>query len=364
MRRWGVAGAAVPVVLVTGVDPDAMAAATLAVQLDLPDAVAVRHLIDPDAQTLTRVVSDVTGILERESVSLEHACVSCALREDIVPTLERLARDGRWGAIVAHLPYGAEAEQACRVLSMDARLARVLRVGGVVAALDGARLEHDLLGDDLLRERDLHSSEDDARGVGETACAMIELADVVTVCGHVDPRALRLVRAMARPDALVVSGEQRVDASVLAAGVHDPARALAWASPVRHDPLPPLLGEDVWRLDLRSPQPFHPGRLLEDLELLGGGLHRGRGCFWLPTRPGQALVWDGSGGQLSIGSGERWGRRDPFTRLVLIGTGLPDPALTRAFNALLLTPDEAAAGRWHTAEDGFELWLGPLRGVA
>jgi len=39
--------------------------------------------------------------------------------------------------------------------------------------LDGPRLEGDLVGDDLLRERGLHTTPDDGRGVGEITAAMI-----------------------------------------------------------------------------------------------------------------------------------------------------------------------------------------------
>ncbi|MBJ7528912.1 MAG: cobalamin biosynthesis protein CobW, partial [Nocardioides sp.] len=111
-----------PVVLVTGVSPDAMDATLVSLQWDLPQAVAVRHHIDVERQLLTRVVSDVTGVLDRAEVDLEHACVSCALREDVVPTIERLARDGREGTVVAHLPVGAEAAQVCHVLTWDAQV--------------------------------------------------------------------------------------------------------------------------------------------------------------------------------------------------------------------------------------------------
>ena len=96
-----------PVVLLTGVDPEAMATAMVSLQFDLPNAVAVRHRIRhlaDDWSVLRRTVSDVTGVVERHEVELDHACVSCAIREDVLPTLERLAADGRWASIVAHLP--------------------------------------------------------------------------------------------------------------------------------------------------------------------------------------------------------------------------------------------------------------------
>jgi hypothetical protein len=111
-----------PVIVLTGIDPDAMAATLVGLSWDLPRAVAVRHEIDPERHVLTRTVSDVSGVLEREEIELEHACVSCALREDIVPAMERLGQDGRWASVVACLPVGAEAEKVGTVLATDARL--------------------------------------------------------------------------------------------------------------------------------------------------------------------------------------------------------------------------------------------------
>jgi G3E family GTPase len=312
-----------PVVLLTGVDRDAMAAAMVGLQFDLPSAVAVRHHIDVGRSVLQRILSDVTGVLERVEIDLAHACISCAIREDVVPTLERLARDGRWSSIVAHLPVGADARQ----------------------------------GD--------HSSTEDRRGVGEVAAAMVEYADVVVTVATADPAGVELVGALARPGATVVRGVEHLDAASLLDGLHDHARSRAWTDPVPSTPLPGGDWTHVWRRELRSPLPFHPDRLLADLARLGGGRHRSRGCFWLPTRPGQVLVWDGAGGQLSVGTGEPWGTRAPLTRLVLTGVGSPPADLADAFGSILLGPDEAAArGSWRTAEDGFEPWLGPIRRAA
>lgn len=349
-----------PVVLVTGVDPTAMAAVAVGLQWDLPDAVAVHHRIDPQSQVLHRVVSDRTGVLEREEIQLEHACVTCAIREDVVPTIERCARDGRWKTVIAHLPVGAEGDQVCAVVNYDTRLARHVRISGVVAALDGGTLVPDLLGDALLRERDLHSSVDDTRGVGEVACAQIEYADLVVVAEGTDPVGRDLVRTLARPDAVLVEGAENVDGMALLERSHGHDAAIAWVDPTFDDDLPAPASERVWQIDLRSPRAFHPERLLDDLELIGGGEHRSRGCFWLPSRPGKALVWDGSGGQLSIGTGRPWGRRAPFTRIVLTGVGEPPAGLEDAFDALLLGPD--LEGRnWRVDEDGFEPWLGNIR---
>ncbi|MEH3032588.1 MAG: GTP-binding protein [Aeromicrobium erythreum] len=357
----------IPVVLVTGVDADVMAAATVAVQFDLPQAVTVRHDLDVGAQRLTRVVSDLGGIVEHIHHDLDHACVSCALREDIVPTIERLAASGRWGAVVVHLPTAAEALQVCRVTALDPTAAPSIRVAAVLTAVDGTRVEEDLLGDALLRERGLHTSDDDGRGVGEVLCAMVEYADAVVTVGPTTPQGRALLRTLARPDALHVPDPSRTPSARLVAGLHDHGRTEGWVAPVRRGLLP-APREGIWALDLRSDLPLHPDRLLADIEAIGGGPRRSRGCFWLPSRPGDVGVWDGAGGQLSIGTSGRWGLDGALTRIVVTGLdGDEERGLVEAaFRRCLLSETEVARqGRyWEVAEDGLEPWLGPVRHAA
>ena len=355
-----------PLVVVTGVDPVAVDATMLALSWDLPRAVAVRHRIDPHSQVLTRTASDATGIVEHAEIQLEHACVSCALREDILPTLERLARDPRWSTVVSGLPIGTEAGQLVHALGSDTRLARHVRLAALLAAVGTQDVARDLLGDDLLRERDLHSNPGDGRGVGEVACAQVEAADLVVLDAPVGIEERDLVRALARPGTPLVEGAAHVDVAAVLTARRDRAGSLGWCSPEPETQVPPLDSDHAWRLDLCSPRPFHPDRLLDQVERLGSGPFRSRGSFWLPTRPGSLLEWSGAGGQLSIGAHGRWGRRTPVTRLVLTGLGRPPADLTRAFDDILLSPTEALLDprTWAVAEDGLEPWLGEIRDVA
>ena len=352
--------------VVTGIDPVAMDTTLLSLAWDLSRAVSVRHRIDPHSQVLTRTVSDTTGVLEQEHVQLEHACVSCALREDIMPTLQRLARDHRWDAIISGLPTATEAGQLAHLLSTDSRLARHLKLSSVVAAVAAGDVVHDLLSDDLLHERGVHTNTDDERGVGEVACAQIEFADVVVVDGDASDEELDLVRALARPDATHVTGTEQFDGAALVAHRHQRSLSASWSSPHSWGDLPALGRSRAWRLDLSTPRPFHPDRLLDRVEHLGSGRHRSRGTFWVPTRPDTALEWSGAGGQLSIGSYSSWGRRTPHTRLVFTGLGAAPTELVTAFEDLLLTPTEALLDQrsWAVLEDGLEPWLGDIRDVA
>jgi G3E family GTPase len=355
-----------PLVVVTGVDPAATDSAMVTLAWDLPRAVVVRHRIDPSSQVLSRTVSDATGVLEQEHIALEHACVGCALREDIGPTLERLGRDDRWSSIVAGLPTATEADQLASLLVRSSSLARHLQLSSVVNAVGADRLVPDLLGDDLLRERGLHTNPDDSRGVGEVACAQIEFADVLVIDGEPGPEGVDLVRALARPDALVVTGVSNLDGGATTAQRHHHPLTTTWASSHLDVDLPPLGESRAWRLDLSAPRPFHPQRLLDQIGRLGTGPHRSRGAFWVPTRPGSVLEWSGAGGQLSIGSHSSWGRRAPATRLIFTGLGATPHDLVAAFDDLLLTPTESLVEqrRWDVLEDGLEPWLGDIRDVA
>lgn len=358
--------AAVPVVLVTGIQSEEMASVTIALQWDLPRTVVVEHRIDLEAARLLRVVSDASGMVEQVEVDLAHVCVSCAIREDVMPTLARLAGDGRWDSVIARLPVGAEAAQVCRVAAYEPSAVATLRIGAVVAALEGGRVVDDLLGEALLAERGLHSSHEDVRGVAEVCSAMVEYADVVVLTGRTDDPEVDLVSTLARPDALIVQDSSEIDGRRLMGGLHRQETTESWVAEVRRGKLPTARGEHVWTLDLSSPRPLHPERLYAVIEELGGGPRRSRGCFWLPSRPGEICAWDGSGGQLSIGTAGGWGGSRPLTRIVV--TGLDDGAqeVRTTFEHCLLTDAEMRVRGtiWEVTKDGFEPWLGDISRVA
>ncbi len=354
-----------PLVLLTGVDADAMAHAMIGLQWDAPHAVNVRHHIDVENQVLTRVVSDMAGIVERVHLDLEHACVGCALREDIMPTLQRLADDGRWGSIIAHLPVSADATQICRILDHDERLGSSLHVASVLAVVNGPTARADLLGDDLLRERGLQTSAEDARGVAETHTALIEYADAVVVVGEIEQTDRHLVSMLLRPGAGDVVDHLSLDTAKIVAGRRPHHEAEAWIDPGHRHHVGTVQAGDAWAVELSSDRPFHPERLMANIAALGGGARRSRGCFWLPTRHDQVCEWDGAGGQLSVGPCEH-GTTAPHTRIVVTGIDEGRDALVALFGSCLLTDTEIAERGtiWESQEDGFEPWLGPTRQTA
>ncbi|MGL5857928.1 MAG: GTP-binding protein [Angustibacter sp.] len=357
-----------PVVTVASVDPVARGSAVGGALCDVPDALAVQYDVerpadhDDQAAVLNRLVMDGRGIVERAQVELEHGCLSCAIREDVLPTLHRLA-DVIPPLLLLALPVAAEPLPVVRaVQAEDGRI----RAAAVVTAVDGAELVHDLLGDDTLAERDLGLFSADSRSVGEVLAHQVEVSDVLATTAPLDSRSATLLEHLSTPPFRIAQ-----------AGVHDldPGRLASLLRPTL-DPrgdlqavAPPLTPDthEVWTLDLRCDRPVHAGRLLDRIEDLGSGSLRARGHLRLASRPHTACAWDGAGGQLSIGSLGPWAGGQASTRIVVTGTERDErKRIQHAFRSLELTADEHARGdRWWAAYgDDLDPWLGDLADCA
>ncbi|MCF4121578.1 GTP-binding protein [Antribacter sp. KLBMP9083] len=371
-----------PLSLLATTDPVVRDSTLFGLLVDSPGLVAVRHDIVATEGALRRLVLDATGVLEDVTMPLEHACLSCAVREDALPTLARLTDDGRWTSALLALPVSAETLPAARALTSACSPGGQLEgayVSTVAAAVDLGTLADDLLGDDTLAERGLALTDDDERSVGEALAAQLEHADlVVTAQGGTTQGAAPTGSGLV--DRLRSTGSRRVDGlhtltlTHLLAGRHDRALGERRAHPLAaRSAAGYRRGADdtSWTLELRSPLPFHPDRLLDSIESLGAGRLRARGVFHVADRPGTACLWDGAGGQLAVATLGPWAEvcagTTPQTRIVIAGAhdgdGLDDrPRLREAFHTALATPEELRQPRrWAAQEDVLAPWLGARR---
>ena len=369
MYRTGKNRGIIPVSVLASSDPVLRDSAVFGLLMDGPGAVTLRHDIHTDH--LRRVVLDATGVIEDVLVPLEHACLSCAVREDAVPTIARLAHDGRWTHVLLALPVSAEPLPAARALAVESAPGGTLdhiRVATSLTVVDADTLQQDLFGDDTLVERGLELTADDERSVGEALAAQIEQADLVVTSGgeSVSATTSGLLDRLRGAGTRRVDGLHALSTGELADGAHSPARAERRAHPLgapvvtRSGRVP---GDRSWTLELRSPLPFHPERLLDGIEELSSGGLRARGVFHVADRPGLACLWDGAGGQLAFADLGPWpdvcAGTTPHTRIVVVGVADDRQRLREAFHAALCTPEEAAAGvEWLWREDHLAPWLG------
>ncbi|MGQ0464523.1 MAG: GTP-binding protein [Sporichthyaceae bacterium] len=338
----------VPVVVVSGVDTVLSDTAVAVLTCDSPGVRAVTYRVQAD-RALLRTVSSARGVEAKAEVALGD-CLSCALRQDVVEIVATLAACDVARVVVA-LPVTMDPVPVCFGLRQAAILA------SSVVVFDAQTLLEDLMGEDSLADRELGFGSDDDRTLGEALARQLETADLLAPSGSLDARGTALL------DHVVGRVPTRVALYDCDVAAFDRRR------PLELDRLGDLRiaastgaadAEGVWTVDLQSWKPFHPQRLHDRLERLGCGRLRGRGYFWLPTRPQLQCAWDGAGGQLSIGELDRWDG-PAATRLVITGVEGDPRRLHKAFAKALMTDAELAAGlhRWTDVEDGFDDWLGP-----
>jgi G3E family GTPase len=382
------------VTVLTGFSPAAVLAIAQCLLVVDPHLALVRHDISQIRDgRIRRTVRTADEALEDAVVELEHGCVSCTLREDVVPTLARLAAERPDGDILLALPQAVEPEAvaaACHqgVVNGTA-LSDIVRFDSYVAVVEAAAFLDDLCTSDDLRHRDLHAADNDHRSVAGVVARQVEFADTVVVWGSPYDEKYQTARLDALLAQLVpwsvrlrVADTASIDCVSLAArlrgtGRHDPrtpgmmGRALEGLPIGIHEPA----GEHgATSVVFRSRRPFHPQRLHDALEQLTGEALRGRGQLWIASQSDTVIGWESAGGGISLGClgywlaalpHERWAetsdlRRlaadldwDPYygdrsTVLAFLGLGLNGDAISDLLASCLLTDAELA--------DGFQTW--------
>ncbi|WP_344996006.1 GTP-binding protein, partial [Tsukamurella soli] len=190
-----------PLVLVTGVG-----AAVRAAELAAPGTVVLHHDLTGVAEGLV-VRTETTWLGDRPDqrisvVALAHGCVSCTLREDLLPLLRTMHRRSGVTRIVLALDPVLEAESVCDAIDHVAvdmvgevcgPAGRDVEVVAVIGIIDAATWLDDALGEEEVGERYPTSSDDD-RTLAQLALAQVAYADAVVVAGDApDPARLRAV---------------------------------------------------------------------------------------------------------------------------------------------------------------------------
>ncbi|NEY34949.1 cobalamin biosynthesis protein CobW [Streptomyces sp. PRKS01-65] len=380
-----------PVVIVGGLHADARRAAVDRLLADVPGSVVLHHdLATAAAGTVVRTVRDAAGVRSAGEAPLVNDCACCALREDLVPELARLADAGGTPLAIVELWDSVEPKAMAEVMTAGG-----FTVTGVITAVDPALVLPYLGNGDDLAEGGLAAAATDQRTVADTFARQLEYAPVLAVAesaeaddedrellaqlhptarrvpiGHGDPAG-----ASSRPSLLAEAALAGFDVEAAAAAQH-PACALLPAEADAHG-----VATFVWR----RRRPFHPERLYAALEDLTCAAARSRGRFWLADKPDTLLHWDAAGGALCVESAGPWlaslpdaawemvppVRRaaaaldwhpehgDRCQHLVFTSPGLDRDGLAHLLESCLLTDAEYAAGRdaWKRLPPAFDTLL-------
>ncbi|MFZ2175957.1 MAG: GTP-binding protein [Rhodococcus sp. (in: high G+C Gram-positive bacteria)] len=265
-----------------------------------------------------RTVTTVESGMPRERLGvleLAHGCISCTLREDLVPLLRRLHARSSVQRIVRHLDRRLEPEAVCWAVEhvsvsgvvgqIDGPAARDVRVDGVVTCIDAETWLDDATGDGEL---------DDDRTVAQVAVGQVGFADALVVTGNAgdgwQQARLHAVLARLAPGAPIAwSNDSVPDVDRLLHAVPGDARRGEVSH--AHSPLlrgqPPLSCDfGVMLVEFSANRPFHPERLHEAIDVLLEGVVTARGRVWVATQPDEALWLESAGGGLRVASADRW----------------------------------------------------------
>ncbi|MER6475033.1 CobW family GTP-binding protein [Streptomyces filamentosus] len=373
-----------PVVIVAGLHSEARAEVVDRLLRSVPGSVALHHdLAGATDGSVLRLIRDADGVLSRGETPLVDDCACCALREDLVPELQRMADGGLIRLAVVELWDSVEPKTMAEVIA--AHGGGRLTLTNVITAVDPALVLPCLANGDDLAEAGLAAAPTDQRTVGDTWARQLEYAPVLAVVdsdeaddedrallAQLHPTALRVPAASAELARVALAG---FDVEAAAAAQH-PACAL----------LPQEADEaGVTTFVWRRHRPFHPERLYEALEDLCCAAARSRGRFWLADRPDTLLAWDAAGGALCVESAGPWlaslpdaawemvppVRRaaaaldwhpehgDCCQHLVFTSPGLDRDGLERLLDSCLLTDAEYASGReaWKHLPAAFDTLL-------
>ncbi|MCW0215773.1 MAG: GTP-binding protein [Pseudonocardia sp.] len=381
--------------VLAGLPPTGVERTILRILAADPEAVVLHHdLRDVASGTVHRRVRG-PGTDTWTDLHLTHGCVSCTLREDLLPQLRALA--GTVRRVVLHLDPALEPEQVCwalrHVLVDGVVLTDLVDLRGVLTVVDARTWLDDAAGDGPVRDRGLAELPDDERTLAQVAVGQAEFADLIVRTGSAEAWELaRLDAVLAR----LAPAAARIPLAELDAAVLDlddlPAAARRGVPDDVHGPLlrgaPPLTPDCGVRLHVFSARrPFHPGRLHDAIDLLLDGVVRTRGRIWLATRPDDVLWVESAGGGLRVGHVGEWlaaqeadaWEHVPRERRALAALGWhPDfgdraqdlvvlahdldadgiDVLDTALHGALLTDDELAGGpaAWRVLPDPFGWW--------
>lgn len=376
----------VPLFLISGLAPHPNGELAELLRAGDPGTAVVHH----DLRGLTSgVVRRRVRLGNRDqltSLELAHGCVSCTLREDLLPLLRRLARMPRVKRVIVRLDEAMEPEPVSwaigNVLLGDRPVSDDVDLRAVFTVVNCPTWLAETTGDETVAERGIQAGSEDDRTVAQVALSQAEFADVLVLAGAATD-AWSAAKSSAILDRVAPSLPRvelsRVDAVSLLDAV--PVDARRGECTDMHGPLlrgqPPLHADcGIALLAFTARRPFHPERLHEAIDVLLDGVVRTRGRAWVASQPDVALWIESAGGGLGIGhagpwldapDGPAWDDVSPERRtmaslrwdpvfgdraqeIVVITDQATPEEVEFALRGALLTDDELAAGR--------ETWLG------
>ena len=354
--------------------------------------------VNIDADLVNREVT--LNRADEKLVEMSNGCICCTLREDLLIEVSRLAREGRFDALVIESTGISEPLPVAETFTFrdenGQSLSDLARLDTMVTVVDAVNFPTDLDQADDLAQRGESMGEDDERTVADLLMDQVEFADVIVLnkselISHEErQRLIAMLQQLNREAEIVCAsfGQAPID-KLLNTGRFSFERAASapgWLRELRGEHKPETEEYGIGSFAYRAKRPFHPQRFWD--AITGGGwqgtLLRSKGFFWLASRFDMAGQWSQAGGIMRHGPAgycwsalpdKQWPQEqaqrqhilsrfdgefgDRRQELVFIGQGLDETQMRQRLDAALLSDTELAAGpaAWAALPDPFPRWL-------
>jgi G3E family GTPase len=288
--------------LVSSLDVFSRQKACAALAAEQPGALVVFHDLLEGGLVVRRMFREGVRLVHGES-TLEHPCLSCAVRLDLVPTVCRLLKSGT--NIIVGLPPAVAAETAVHALLRG--LGDAVTIDSVVLACAPDALEDQIWDHHTLFESGFTPVPEDERTPGEFLMRELCFTDTVMLADPalvpVEPearvRGVQLIRELA-PHAVLAESDGDV-----CTGVHNLADATARTMPgsVQTAPKPWAPFATVVH---RVERPLHPERFRHTLAALAEACCWLRGRLWVASAPDCRIAVQGIGPRVWLENTGPW----------------------------------------------------------
>jgi G3E family GTPase len=334
---------------------------------------------------------------EEKLVEMSNGCICCTLREDLMQEVTKLAKEGRFDALLIESTGIAEPMPVAATFDFRTEdgvsLADVARLDSMVTVVDAKAWLDDYGSADTLAKRGETAGEDDTRLLVDLLIEQVEFADLIVLnkadlVSEDELRRLAGIIATFNPSAEIVActNGQVPMARIIGTGRFDfdaARRAAGWVQALSGHHLPESEEFGITNFVWRARRPLHPERFQRLIDSDLPGVIRAKGFFWLATRLDWAGEWhlagrvgrhEGAGLWWAAQPRNRW-PDDPAWQagvlkhwvepwgdrrqeIVFIGVGMDEAALREELDACLLTGPELRAGEraWKRLPDPFPAW--------
>lgn len=332
-------------------------------------------------------------------VELHNGCICCTLREDLIKSVQELARERRFDYLIIESTGISEPMPVATTFAITdeeeslATLGHVARLDTLVTVVDCQNFLNDFQSADRAPDRkELGAEENDHRRIVDLLTDQVEFANVVILnkTDLVSDKKLARVKAIVQklnPGARLIESQFGAvgPALLLNTNLFDmgaASMAPGWAKELQGGHKPETEEYGISSFVYRAERPFHPNRL--DRVLQGGlpNVLRSKGFLWSAGDHDVAVEWSQAGMSMTLKPGPRWLDAEepechthaagspthvadcqgkPYgnrrQEIVFIGTRMRKAVLRKRLDKALVTEEEFSRGPTHWSK-----WKGLVTG--